>query len=188
VIHLVQERIKDKKPDYIMEKTSSAVAIAESIHWKEIYDLLLPRVYHFFFYKVGDRFLAEELAAITFEKAWLKRETYRQDLAAFRFWLFGIAQNVAADHFRRNKNDVPLDTINVPSSQNVERETETHIDYERLASILTVLTERERLLVSLKYGAELNNREIARQTGISESNVGTILFRSVAKLRQEWEK
>ena len=162
--------------------------MAESINWKEIYDHLLPRVYHFFFYKVGDRFLAEELTAVTFEKAWIKRETYRQEVAAFRFWLFGIAQKVAADHFRRNKSEVPLDSIRIPSNQNVEKEIEMQVDYERLASILTVLSERERLLISLKYGAELNNREIAHQTGISESNVGTILFRAVAKLRQEWEK
>jgi RNA polymerase sigma-70 factor (ECF subfamily) len=171
-----------------MEKTSTAVAMTESMNWKEIYDRLLPRVYHFFFYKVGDRFLAEELTAITFEKAWLKRETYRQDIAAFRFWLFGIAQKVAADHFRKSKHEVPLDDTQLSSGQNVEKEIEAQVDYERLASILTVLSERERLLVSLKYGAELNNREIARQTGLSESNVGTILFRAVTRLRQEWEK
>ena len=54
-------------------------------------------------------------------------------------------------------------------------------------TLLERLPERERSLVALKYGAELNNREIVRQTGLSESNVGTILFRAVNKLREEWE-
>jgi RNA polymerase sigma-70 factor (ECF subfamily) len=188
VIHLHSNRIKDKKFRFEMEKTSATVVMTESINWKEIYEHLLPRVFHFFFYKLGDRFLAEELTAITFEKAWTKRETYRHDIGAFRFWLFGIAQKVAVDHFRKSRHEIPLDLVNIPSSQNVEKELETQVDYERLASILTVLSERERLLVSLKYGAELNNREITRQTGISESNVGTILFRAVAKLRQEWKR
>ena len=40
----------------------------------------------------------------------------------------------------------------------------------------------------MKYGAELTNREIAHMTGLSESNVGTILHRVVVKLRMEWEK
>jgi RNA polymerase sigma factor (sigma-70 family) len=171
-----------------MEKTSSGIVVAESINWKDVYDHLLPRVFHFFFYKVGDKLIAEELTAITFEKAWVSRENYKQDVGAFQFWVFGIAQKVAVDHFRRNRNEVPLDAVDIPSRQNVEQEVELQVEYERLASILTTLSERERLLVSLKYGAELNNREIARQAGLSESNVGTILFRAVKKLREEWQK
>jgi RNA polymerase sigma factor (sigma-70 family) len=171
-----------------MEKTSTGIIVEESINWKEIYDHLLPRVFHFFFYKVGDKLIAEELAAITFEKAWVSRDNYKRDVGAFQFWIFGIAQKVAVDHFRRNRNEIPLDAVDIPSRQNVEQEVELQVEHERLASILTTLSERERLMVSLKYGAELNNREIARQTGLSESNVGTILFRAVTKLREEWEK
>jgi len=171
-----------------MEKTSANIAVTESINWKDVYDQLLPRVFHFFFYKAGDKLIAEELTSITFEKAWTNREKYKKDLGAFQSWIFGIAQKVAADYFRKNRNEVSLDSVDVPSTQNIEKDVETQVDYERLASILTILSKRERLLVSLKYGAELNNREIARQTGLSESNVGTILFRAVAKLREEWEK
>ena len=170
-----------------MEKTTANMAITENIDWREVYDNLLPRVFHFFFYKVGDRFIAEELTAFTFEKAWTSRKKYKRNLGAFQFWLFGIAQKVAANHFRRSKNEIPLDSLNPPSNQKIDREIESKADAERLASILKILSDRERLLVSLKYGAELNNREIARQTGLSESNVGTILFRVVAKLRKEWE-
>jgi len=171
-----------------MEKSSTLVIASESINWKDVYDQLLPRVFHFFFYKVGDKLTAEELTSITFEKVWVSRENYRKDLGAFRFWVFGVAQKVAVDHFRRRRHEVPLEAVDVPSGQNVERDVETLADHERLASILHVLPERERMLVSLKYGAELTNREIARQTGLSESNVGTILYRAVAKLREEWEQ
>jgi len=162
--------------------------LSESINWKEIYDHLLPRVFHFFCYKVGDKLIAEELTAITFEKAWVNRENYKNDQGAFQFWVFGIAQKVAADHFRKSRNEFPIDSVNILSSQNVEKEVEMQMNFEKLASILNILSDRERLLLSLKYGAELNNREIAKQTGLSESNVGTILFRVVTKLHDEWEK
>jgi RNA polymerase sigma factor (sigma-70 family) len=171
-----------------MEKTLQAVETSETIDWKSIYETLLPRVFHFFFYKVGDTLTAEELTAVTFEKAWSGRSRFRKDVGEFRFWVFGIAQKVVADHFRKRKDEVSLSSISIPSNQNVEREIEKRIDYERLASILSSLSERERLLISLKYGAELNNREISRNTGLSEVNVATILFRAVAKLRKEWEK
>lgn len=171
-----------------MKETTAKLAAAESINWKNVYDHLLPSVFHFFFYKVGDKLTAEELTSITFEKAWTSRENYKRNVSAFESWVFGIAQKVAVDHFRRNRHEVPLDSVEVQSRQNIEREVESQIESERLALILPILSERERLLVSLKYGAELNNREIARQTRLSESNVGTILFRAVAKLREEWEK
>jgi len=171
-----------------MEKTSADMVVTESINWKEIYDHLLPRVFHFFCYKVGDRVVAEELTAITFEKAWVGRDNYKKDVGAFQFWLFGIAQKVAVDHFRRSRHEVPLDAVDLPASQNVERELESQMDFERLTALFNELSERERTLIALKYGAELNNREIARQTGLSESNVGTILFRAVTRLREEWEK
>lgn len=171
-----------------MEKIVLAVERSETVDWKEMYDLLLPRVFHFFFYKVGDRMAAEELTSNTFEKAWAGRDHYRRDAGEFQFWVFGIAQKVVADYFRRDRKEISLGSINLPSSQNIEKEVEKQGDCERLASILNLLSERERLLISLKYGAELNNRDIARQTGLSESNVGVILFRVVTKLRKEWEK
>ena len=164
------------------------ITTSESINWKELYEHLLPRVFHFFWYKTGDKLVAEELTALTFEKAWSSRERYRKDEGGFRFWLFGIAQKVAADHFRRSRPEVPLEAVDLASGQNVERELESRLDVERLASLVTRLPERERTLIALKYGAELNNREIARQTGLSESNVGTILARTVSRLRAEWER
>ena len=45
---------------------------------------------------------------------------------------------------------------------------------------------REQELLALKYGAGANNREIASVTGLSESNVGTILHRTVQLLRDRW--
>jgi RNA polymerase sigma-70 factor, ECF subfamily len=53
---------------------------------------------------------------------------------------------------------------------------------------LVGLPEREQELIALKYGADLTNREIARLTGLSETNVGSILYRVVRKLRQRWEQ
>ncbi len=39
--------------------------------------------------------------------------------------------------------------------------------------------------MALKFGADLKNTEIASLTGISESNVGVILYRSMKKLKAE---
>jgi RNA polymerase sigma-70 factor (ECF subfamily) len=48
------------------------------------------------------------------------------------------------------------------------------------------LSDRAQELIALKYGAAFSNRMIARITGLSESNVGTVLQRTVEKLRSQW--
>ena len=55
---------------------------------------------------------------------------------------------------------------------------------EVVRSALTVLDPRERDLVALKFAGGLSNAEIARVLGTSESNAGTLLHRTVTKLRK----
>jgi RNA polymerase sigma-70 factor (ECF subfamily) len=50
------------------------------------------------------------------------------------------------------------------------------------------LREKDRELIALKYGAGMNNREIARLTHLSESNVGTRVFRAISSLRAQLEE
>ena len=75
----------------------------------------------------------------------------------------------------------------IPSPQNIEQDGQEREERQRLVELLRTLPEREAELVALKYGAGLTNREIARTTGLSESNVGTILYRTVNWLKQKLE-
>jgi RNA polymerase sigma-70 factor (ECF subfamily) len=145
-------------------------------------------VYNFFRYRVGRTADAEDLTAVTFEKAWRARHRYRRDVAGFTTWLLTIARNVAADHFRTHRDFVGLDRAAgvVSSAMTPEQTLERQSDGDRLAALLAELPARERELIALKYGAGLNNREIAAATGLSESNVGTILHRTVHTLRSTW--
>lgn len=161
----------------------------EEIDWREVYDELLPRVFHYFYYKVGDVCIAEELAAITFEKTWKNRKKYNLRLGKLRFYIFGIAKNVVVDYFRRKHDEIQLeDVAGIPGGKTVEEQVERNSNHHRIAELVAALSERERNLISLKYGSGMTNREIARFTGLSESNVGTILHRTVVKLREKWEK
>jgi RNA polymerase sigma-70 factor (ECF subfamily) len=162
-------------------------AAAGAADWDALYAEQLPRVYNYFRYRVGDGPDAEDLTSITFEKAWRARHRYRCDLAAFATWLMAIAHNVAVDHYRAARPHAPLEeaagvAAGDPSDAAVERRS----DFERLERLLAGLPERERELVALKYGAGLTNRAIARLTGLSESNVGTVLHRTVQRLRADW--
>jgi RNA polymerase sigma-70 factor, ECF subfamily len=57
----------------------------------------------------------------------------------------------------------------------------------KLINLLSQLPDRERDLIALKYGAGLDNREIARLTGLGEGNIAVILHRTRQQLRKDWE-
>ena len=157
--------------------------------WDALYAEQLPRVYNYFRYRVGDGPVAEDLASRTFEKAWQARRRYRRDLAGFSTWLLTIARNVAVDHYRARRPHVPLDEADaVPGGATPEELSERRSDFERLTRLLEALPERERELVALKYGADMTNRAIAKATGLTESNVGTILHRTIQALRAGWNE
>ena len=172
-----------------MSRFWSFLVPAREADWDALYELELPRIYNFFRYRVGDGPEAEDLTSTTFEKAWRARHRYRRDLASFRTWLYAIARNVAIDHFRQKRDHASLDEAEgVAAGETPEDAAVRRSEVARLSHLLSLLPDRERELLSLKYGAGLTNRAIARMTGLSESNVGTIVHRTVALLRAGWNE
>ena len=159
----------------------------EEVDWDAVYAEQLPRVYNFFRYRCANPADAEDLTSITFEKAWRARDRYRRDKGGFSTWLFTIARNAAIDYYRARTIAVPIDeAAMVAAIGTPEEDTARRSDAQRLGVLLQALSERDRELIALKYGAEMTNRDIARATGLSESNVGTILHRAVQALRERW--
>jgi RNA polymerase sigma-70 factor, ECF subfamily len=171
----------------VLGRLSGWVAPADEADWDTLYAEQLPRVYNFFRYRVGDGPEAEDLTSVTFEKAWRARHRYRRDLAAFSTWLLTIARNVAIDHYRRARAHVPLEEAEgISAGASPEDLAVKRSDGERLSHLLERLPAQRRELLALKYGAGMTNRAIARLTGLSESNVGTLLHRTIQELRADW--
>src|SRR5574340_222458 len=166
--------------------------ITEKVYWDSVYQTELPRIYNYFLYKVGDREFSQDLTAMTFERAWKHRSRFQMSIASLPTWLFGIARNVLKEHFRKNNQSnhqsaLWLQNNEYPANTDVEK-TFLNLHEKKLLRILILeLPEREQDLIALKYGAELTNREIAKITKLSESNVGSILHRTVSKLRSKME-
>ncbi len=155
--------------------------------WEAVYRAQLPRVYNYFRYRLADESAAEDLTSRTFEKAWRSRHRYRRDLAGFGTWLLVIARNVAVDHLRAAREHLDLEAVaEVAGPGSPEEDGARASDLDRLRLLVRGLSDRDRELLALKYGAEATNRAIAKLTDLSESNVGTLLHRIVQTLRRQW--
>ena len=162
-------------------------AAVEEINWDSVVNNELPRLYNYFRYRLGDEGIAEDLTSVVLEKAWLKLHRYRKDRAAFSVWLFSIAKNEVIGYLRKRQVSLPILMAETASDETIEHSLEQSQDVQQLSRLLAGLSERERELISLKFGADLNNREISTVTGLSESNVGTIISRILQKLREQWK-
>jgi RNA polymerase sigma factor (sigma-70 family) len=162
-------------------------ASAAEPDWEAVYTEQLPRVYNFLRYRLGNETLAQDLTSRTFEKAWRDRHRYRRDIAQFSTWLLQIARNTVVDYYRTRHEHAPLEAAAEVSAEGTpEEEAVIRSNFERLSALTEQLTDRERELLALKYGGGATNRAISEVTGLSESNVGTILHRAVQILRDKW--
>jgi RNA polymerase sigma-70 factor, ECF subfamily len=142
-------------------------------------------VYAYVVTLLGDRAAAEDVTALAFERAYRRRASFDPRRGQERGWLFGIARNAALDELRRRRRLATL--VVEPEAQ----EEPSHDDGAEVAlrrttvrSALAALPAREREIVGLKFHAGLRNIEIATVLGLSESAVGTLLYRTMQKLRE----
>lgn len=135
-----------------------------------------------------DAAAAEDVTALAFERAYRRRRSFDRARGEERAWLFGIARNAALDELRRRRRHAVLlvDPEDPATASALAGEDTADGALRRtvVRDALAALTPRERELVALKFHAGLTNAEIARVLGVSESNAGTLLHRTIAKLRE----
>jgi RNA polymerase sigma factor (sigma-70 family) len=152
-----------------------------------LYSQLFPRVYNYIRYRCGDADIADDLTATAFEKALNRLGDYRPLRGPFAAWMFAIARNVVNNHRRAMKHRNWLSLDNLCDFPNHELSPEDGLIHSEIQDALLIamekLSERERDLLSLKFAGKFTNRRIHDITGLSESNVGIILYRSLQKLR-----
>ncbi len=133
---------------------------------------------------LGDRAAAEDVTALAFERLYRARGRLDRRRGTPRGLLFTIARNAALDELRSRARRAPTgaDTAALPDV----RADEALAQVERRALIavaLSVLSEREREIVLLKFHGQLSNAELAQAQGISETNAATRLHRALTRLR-----
>ena len=153
----------------------------------EVYEEYMPKIYRYVSYRVNDAATAEDITSGVFEKALAKFCDYRADRGAISTWLFTIARNSVIDYYRRRSKRPTVSLDDAPPLADDGDPVTDEIARREMRALLRlcleILSRREQDIVSLKFGAEATNRQISRQLRLTESNIGTILYRTVRKLR-----
>src|SRR3954452_10005400 len=131
-----------------------------------MYEAEARGLFGFLAYRTGNRGLAEDLLADTFERALRGRRGFDRRRASEKTWLYAIALNCVRDHARRGATEARAQeraAAGVPAGQDtapleaVERSGD-------LEQAIARLSDEERDAIALRFGADLTVPEIAKLT------------------------
>jgi RNA polymerase sigma-70 factor (ECF subfamily) len=142
-------------------------------------------LFAFLVYRCGDRGLAEDVLADTFERALRARARFDRRKASEKTWLYSIAVNRLRDELRRRGAEQrAVERIGFALPVGID-------DYGRIAardelrSALSLLSDEEREVIALRFGAALTVPEIARIIGERRTTAEGRLYRGLARMRDE---
>jgi RNA polymerase sigma-70 factor (ECF subfamily) len=150
------------------------------------YDDHVWDVYGFFAYRTGSRADAEDLTQLTFERALRAWNRFDPSRSSVRTWLLTIAKNLLIDDHRKTR----IAPVRVALDDLGHREPSAEAEYElgldpRVAAALASLSRRDREILALRFGGDLDGPAIALLMDVSLATVQQALSRSLRKLRDQ---
>ena len=163
----------------------TALATGGTKGFSEVYDEHVWDVYGFFAYRLNSASDAEDLTQATFEHALRAWPRYDSRRALPITWLLAIARNVLVDHWRASKHrrheQLPDDLGSVSGPE------ERAGPDAALSTALAALSDRDRELIGLRFGADLTGAQISELTDLSLAAVQQGLSRALRRLRASLE-
>lgn len=151
-------------------------------------------VYRYVRYRLSNRETAEDVTSTVFVKALRSLDRYDPSRASPRTWLLRIARNAVIDHLRslKRKGSLHVCLDSVPDLvANLPSQEERLMKQERIQELLNAtrtLRDADQEVLSLRYGAELSNAEIADALEITPNAVAVRIHRALKRLKAAVEE
>jgi RNA polymerase sigma-70 factor, ECF subfamily len=147
---------------------------------EQIYRTRLPELCRVAAAISGSRQAAPDLVQEAFVRAVRRSDSFRGD-GPLEGWLWRIVVNVASNSRRESL------LVGLPQEERVPEVSLPAIAQAELATAMSLLSERQRLVLFLRYYADLDYATIAEALSISSGTVGATLTTGRAALEQALE-
>jgi RNA polymerase sigma factor (sigma-70 family) len=149
-------------------------------------------LFGFLVYRTGDRVLAEDLLADTFERVLKARRTFDRRRGDERTWLYAIALNRLRDHARKAGAEARAteQVVHDRTRTSPGHEGSPAAGVETRDSVMAAMGElapEEREALALRFVADLSLREIADVLDEPMTTVEGRVYRGLRKLRELME-
>jgi RNA polymerase sigma-70 factor (ECF subfamily) len=157
----------------------------------KLHDRYWQTIFTHVFFRVGDQVTAEDLTAEVFVRMIDNIERYQVRSMTILPWLYTIARNLIADHYRGiDKKPAPLHLEDnmVADSGNPDIMISQQLTSECLQKALHHLTDIQAQVIIAKFVEGRSNSEIAHLLGRTEGAIKSLQHRALASLRRAIEK
>jgi RNA polymerase sigma-70 factor (ECF subfamily) len=152
----------------------------------ELYDRFSPGIYRYAMRLLGEADLAEECVAETFSRFLHGLQAGKGPDRYIQAYLYRIAHNWIADHFRRR----PQPVLSLEEDWLIDGELEPHqemvqnLEREQVRAALVRLSPEQRQVIVLKYLEDFPHEEIAQVMNKPVGAVKALQHRGLAALRR----
>ena len=180
------------------EKQLVGRAKNDPVAFGELYDRYYSRILGYIIKRTANIELAQDITSEVFFKALNNLHKFHWRDIPFSAWLYRIANNEIANHFRKNgQRQLDLEKISnsmayaelSPESELLaaEAELKKHEDFLILHRNIAKLSNRYQEVISLRYFENKRINEIAEILGKQEGTIKSLLHRGLEKLRKAME-
>lgn len=159
--------------------------------FSKIYDQNIDKIYRYIYLRVGSKETAEDLCSEAFSRAWTFFHAQEAKIENPRAFLYQVARNLIADHYRKNSKYQIVTAENIQMSDpdtDIEKDILVRSDIEKIKQVLSYLKEDYQDVIVWHYLDELSIKEVAEMMEKSEQAVRVTLHRALKALRKEMKK
>jgi RNA polymerase sigma-70 factor (ECF subfamily) len=155
-------------------------AQADPARFVGIYERYVDRIYAFVSRRTGNRTSAEDITSHVFEQALATIGRFEWRGVPVSVWLFRIASNAVADHWRERSRNADEPAPDVPDPRelvDIDRRIALYQEVERLPNV-------QRDVIRMRFVEEKSIREVAAALKRSEGAVKQLQLRALERLRK----
>ncbi len=148
-----------------------------------------PALEHWARQRFSDGAVAEEVVQDVVLAAWRKHHQFDRERGSERAWIFGIARNVAATSYQRQRRHLrSVPTAETPERAREDLEVAQLVDRSLIADSLRSLSSEHQMVIVAAYWERLSTREIGDRLGIPDGTVKSRLHYALRILRAALEE
>jgi RNA polymerase sigma-70 factor (ECF subfamily) len=166
------------------EQLMQDYAAGNTAAFETLYGRYRKPLYRYVLRQVGDEATANDLYQGTWERIIKARNRYRS-AAPFAAWMFRIAHNHLVDHWRRQRNTVSTEDMELAATEaGPARQAGCDEHHQLLQQAIRGLPDNQKQTLMLRLEADMGLADIGRITGVGRETVKSRLRYAVAKLKQ----
>lgn len=155
--------------------------------FRPLYNRYYEPIFRFIFRRTNQEELTADICSQVFLKALQRLKSYSYKGVPFSAWLYRIASNEVAQHYRATQKNRVVSIEDSSFSDMIDELDEQNTEglRQQLLATLDTLKDGDLQLIELRFFEQRSFREVAEITGITENNAKVRTYRILERMKKK---